>query len=107
MPWQPPRNAARLGSLMRVTFGVIFAQTGFFAAAMTQPQTSCDDLGILAHRRAHFAFGQSVRAGKVQLKRIDPGILATLDDLAPGIAVVFFHDRRDEHAVRDACLCIF
>ena len=39
-PWQPPRNAARLGSVMRVTFGVIFAQTGFFAAAITQPQTS-------------------------------------------------------------------
>jgi hypothetical protein len=39
-PWQPARNAARLGSSMWVTFGVIFAQTGFFAARITQPQTS-------------------------------------------------------------------
>ena len=67
---------------MCVTFGVIFAQTGFFAAAITQPQTSSTISGILAHRRAHLALGQSVRAGKVQLERIDARVLTTLDDLA-------------------------
>ena len=67
---------------MCVTFGVIFAQTGFFAALITQPQTSSQDLRILAHRRAHLALGQAVRAGEVQLEGIDARVLAALDDLA-------------------------
>ena len=70
---------------MCVTFGVIFAQTGFFAAAITQPQTSSRISGILAHGRAHFPFGQSVRAGEIQLEGIDARVLATLDDLDPRI----------------------
>ena len=98
-PWQPPRKAARLGSSMCVTFGVIFAQTGFFAAPITQPQTSSTISGILAHRRAHLPLGQAVRAGEVQLERIDAGVLAALDDLDPGVLVVLLHDRGDQHAV--------
>src|SRR2546429_1733534 len=39
-PSHPPRNAARLGSVIRVTLGVIFAQTGFLAAFINQPTTS-------------------------------------------------------------------
>ena len=37
MPPAPPRTAASDGSLMLVTLGVIFAQTGIFATSFTQP----------------------------------------------------------------------
>ena len=84
---------------MCVTFGVIFAQTGFFAACHHPTANLLDDLGIFAHGRAHLSFGQSVRAGKIQLERIDARILATLDDFDPRILVIFLHDRRDQHAV--------
>src|SRR5947208_296202 len=40
IPWQPAASAAREGSSMCVTLGVILAHTGTFAADMTQPQTS-------------------------------------------------------------------
>ena len=106
MPSQPAAKAARLGSSMCVTLGVIFAQTGFFAAAITQPTDFLEDLRILAHRRAHFALGQAVRAGEIQLERIDARVLAALDDLDPGVLVIFLHDRGDEDAVRDTGPCI-
>ena len=105
MPVAPPWNAARLGSSMCVTFGVIFAQTGFFAALITQPPTSSRISGILAHRRAHLAFGQTVRAGEIQFERIHARVLAALDDFDPRVLAIFLHDGRDEHAVRDTGLC--
>ena len=40
IPWHPARSAARTGSSMCVIFGVILAQTGRFAAGITQEQTS-------------------------------------------------------------------
>ncbi len=98
-PWQPPRKAARLGSSMCVTFGVIFAQTGFLAAAITQPHDFFEDLRIFAHGRAHLSFGQTVRAGEIQFKGIHARVLAALDDFDPGVAVILLHDRRDQHAV--------
>ena len=45
-PWAPAERAERDGSSMRVTFGVIFAQTGFVAAAITQPVTSSTRSGF-------------------------------------------------------------
>jgi hypothetical protein len=66
-----------------------------------------DDLRILAHGRAHLALGQTVRAGEIQLKRIDARAFAALDDLAPRILVVFLHDRRDQHAGRVHIFALF
>src|SRR5436190_9611879 len=40
IPWQPAESAAREGSSIWVTFGVILAHTGTLAARITQPQTS-------------------------------------------------------------------
>ena len=99
IPWQPAASAARDGSSMCVTFGVILAQTGTLAASITQPQTSFKDLRVLAHRRAHPPLGQAVRAGEVALERIDAGVLAALDDLDPGVLAILLHDRGDQHAV--------
>ena len=84
---------------MWVTLGVIFAQTGIFGDAHHPAADFFEDLGILAHRRAHLALGQAVRAGEVQLEGIDAGVLAALDDLDPGVLVVLLHDRGDEDAV--------
>ena len=58
-----------------------------------------EDVRVLAHRRAHFAFGQTVRAGKIQFKAVHAGRLAALDEFDPRVLVIFFHDARDEHAV--------
>ena len=75
------------------------AQTGFFAALFTQPQTSSRMSGILAHGRAHFAFRQAVRAGEIQFKRIHAGILAAFDNFDPCVLAIFLHDGGNEHAV--------
>ena len=58
-----------------------------------------ENVGIFAHRRAHFAFGQTVRAGKIQFKSVHAARLAALDDFNPRVLAVFLHDGRDEHAV--------
>src|SRR6185436_9659682 len=57
------------------------------------------DLRILAHGRAHLAFGQTVRAGEIALEGIDARGLATLDDFDPRILAILLHDGRDEHPV--------
>src|SRR5436190_1678762 len=41
-----------------------------------------------------------MRARHVQFKRIASGVLTALDDLVPGIAIVFLHDRGDENPLR-------
>ena len=41
-----------------------------------------------------------MRTGHIQFKCVDTRVLAPLDDLVPRVAVVFLHDRSDEHAVR-------
>ena len=41
-----------------------------------------------------------MRTRKVQLECIDASVLAPLDDFNPGVAIVLFHDRRDQNAVR-------
>ena len=99
MPWQPARKAARLGSSIWVMLGVILAQTGFLAAPMTQPQTSSKMSQSCAHGRTHFAFRQAVRAGKVQLEAVHPGVLAALDNFDPGVLAIFLHDGGDQDAV--------
>ena len=85
---------------MCVTFGVILAQTGFLAARHDPAAHFFEDLRVLAHGGAHFSLGQAVRAGEVQLERIDARRPGTLDDLDPGVLVVLLHDRGDQHAVR-------
>src|SRR3954466_15562190 len=57
-----------------------------------------ENIWILAHRGAHLSFGQTVRAGHVELERVAAGVLAALDDLVPRVVVVLFHDRGDENA---------
>ena len=57
-----------------------------------------ENIRILAHGGAHFALGQAVRAGHVELERIAAGVLAAFDDFVPGVVVVFLHDRGDENA---------
>ena len=98
-PWQPPRNAARLGSVMRVTFGVIFAQTGFFAAFITQPQTSSTISGFSPMAAPIFRSGNPCGQEKFNSNESTPDILAALHDFDPRVLIIFLHDRRDEHAV--------
>ena len=97
-PWQPARNAARVGSSMRVMLGVIFAQTGFVAAPHDPTADLLQHLRILPHRRAHLALGQTVRTREVQFEGIHARRLATLDDLDPRVRVELLHDGGDQHA---------
>ena len=83
---------------MWVMFGVIFAQTGF--RRVRHPAADFEkNFGVFAHRGAHLAFGQPVRAGEVQLEAIDAGVLAAFDDLEPRVLSVLLHDRGDQDAV--------
>ena len=72
---------------------------GFFRGAFHPAADFFEDLGVLAHRGAHLAFGQAVRAGEVELESVDAGVLAALDDLDPGFLAILLHDRRNEDAV--------
>src|ERR1700730_3044974 len=98
-PSTPPRNAARLGSVMRVTFGVIFAQTGFFAAVITQPQTSSTIPGFSPMAAPILRSGNPCGQEKFNSNESDARILTALHDFCPGVAIIFLHDRRDEHAI--------
>ena len=61
----------------------------------------------LGEDRAHFSLWQTVRARHIELKRIASGILAPLDDLVPGVAVVLLHDRGDENPLGILVLYLF
>ncbi len=98
-PWQPARRAARLGSSMRVMFGVIFAQTGFVAAPMTQPQTSSNTSGFWPMAAPILRSGKPCGQEKFSSKASTPARLATLDDFHPRVLVELLHDGGDEHAV--------
>ena len=84
---------------MCVMLGVIFAQTGFLAALHDPTADFPQNVGVLAHGRAHLALGQAVRAGEVQFETIDARVLAALDDLDPRVLAILLHDRRDQDAV--------
>src|SRR5262249_42933572 len=66
-----------------------------------------ENFRVLAHRRAHFSLGQSVRAGKVQFEGIHANVLTALDNFRPRVAIVFLHDRRDENAVGMLVFALF
>lgn len=61
----------------------------------------------MAHGRAHFALGQAVRAGEIQFGGIDTGVLAALDDFAPGVHMILLHHGGDEDSIRVGVLGLF
>ena len=66
-----------------------------------------DDLGIFAHGRAHFSFGQPVGTGEVELERVDAHFLASPHNLGPGVLVILLHDGSDEDSVQVLIAYIF
>mmetsp|Transcript_15743 Transcript_15743/g.44976 ORF Transcript_15743/g.44976 Transcript_15743/m.44976 type:complete len:319 (-) Transcript_15743:269-1225(-) len=57
-------------------------------------------LAVLTHGHAHLAFRHPVRAGKVDLKPVDAGLLAHVHELNPRLLVVLLHDGRDQNVIR-------
>ena len=98
-PWQPALRAARAGSSIRVTFGVIFAQTGFPGRARNPIAHFQENFRVLAHGGAHLAFGKPVRARKVELKTVNSRMFAAFDDLEPCVPAILLHDRRNQDPV--------
>ena len=65
-----------------------------------------EDVRVFAHRRAHLAFRQTVRAGEIQFKPVHAARLAALDDFNPRVLAIFLHDGGDEHAVGEHVLAL-
>ena len=73
----PPRKVARASSTMSAVAGVSLTQTGTRATAFTAWVDDRAEHRILADVRAH-VHAVHVRAGEVQLDRVDAGILDRL-----------------------------
>ena len=106
MPVTPARSAARLGSSMCVTFGVIFAHTGFVAAPITQPQTSSRISGFSPIAAPILRSGRPCGQEKFSSKPSTPAAWQRSMISTHASLSILLHDRGDEHAVGELVLAL-
>ena len=69
---------------------------------------ACDLLAVFGHLsygRPHAPLTHAVRATEVELKAVCSGIFCALNNIVPGFALAFDHERRDDYVVRIPPLC--
>ncbi len=98
-PVHPAFRAARLGSSMWVMFGVILAQTGRFAAPMTQPQTSSRMSGSWPMAAPILRSGRPWGQEKFSSNASTPASWQRSTISTQAILAVLLHDGGDEDAL--------
>ena len=100
----PPRLAARATARMSVMLGVSLTRTGVRATSFTHSVIMQAYSGTWPTARAHAALAHAVRAAEVELQAVGAGVFGALDDVVPGLALRFHHQRRDDGVLRVALL---
>ena len=103
----PARLAARAGMRMSEMLGVSLTMTGVRAASFTHSVICWQYSGHLADGGAHAALAHAVRAAEVELEAVGAGAFGALDDVMPGLALGFDHERGDDDVLGVAALYFF
>ena len=85
-------------------FGVSLTMTGVRAASFTHSVIMLAVLGHLTDGGAHAALAHAVRAAEVEFEAVGARIFGALDDVVPGLALRFDHERGDDGVLRVTAL---